>query len=322
MKDQWQFQLASVHVGIAIYICPMKSVIPVYDICNLSEFKQNDILISRFSPYLAIHQNLKLAHKHSFYHLLLFTEGNGTHAIDFKSFTVRPYQIYFMIPGQVHSWNFEGQVDGYVINFSVPFFQSFLLKPDYLEQFPFFNGVIDDSVIDLPEAVRPKVLEIFEQLIAEGETGQRLGLDMVKTLLMQLFITIGRLSFEQISGNVTSFNYTLLKNFQKLIEKNCTTLRLPKEYAELLFITPNHLNALCKEVLGIPAGEVIRNRIVLEAKRLLVNLKLSISEIAYTLNFEDNSYFTKFFKKQAGLTPEEFRKETLRAVGSEAAKLR
>ena len=300
----------------------MKSVIPVYDICNLSEFKQNDILISRFSPYLAIHQHLKLAHKHSFYHLLLFTEGGGTHAIDFKSFTVRPYQIYFMIPGQVHSWNFEGEVDGYVINFSVPFFQSFLLKPDYLEQFPFFNGVIDDSVVDLPEAVRPKVLEIFEQLIAESETGQRLGLDMVRTLLMQLFITIGRLSFEQGSGNVTSFNYTLLKNFQKLIEKNCTTLRLPKEYAGLLHITPNHLNALCKEVLGMPAGEVIRNRIVLEAKRLLVNLQLSISEIAYALNFEDNSYFTKFFKKQAGLTPEEFRKEALGTVGGGTAKLR
>ena len=75
----------------------------------------------------------------------------------------------------------------------------------------------------------------------------------------------------------------------------------------MLYITPNHLNACCKEVLGIPAGEVIRNRIVLEAKRLLVNLQLSISEIAYTLNFEDNSYFTKFFKKYAGVTPEEFR---------------
>lgn len=300
----------------------MKSAIPVYDICNLSEFKQHDILISRFSPYLAIHDNLHLAHKHSFYHLLLFTQGGGSHSIDFKSFAVRPYQIYFMIPGQVHSWSFEGKVDGYVVNFSVPFFQSFLLKPDYLEQFPFFNGVLEDAVIDLPEAIRPKVLAIFGQLIAESESGQRLGLDMVKALLLQLFITIGRLSFEKRPGSVTPFNYTLLKNFQKLIEKHCTTLRLPKEYAGLLYITPNHLNALCKEALGISAGELIRNRIVLEAKRLLVNLQLTIAEIAYTLNFEDNSYFTKFFKKQAGLTPEEFRKEALRTAGRTSAKLR
>jgi AraC family transcriptional regulator, transcriptional activator of pobA len=300
----------------------MKSAIPVYDICNLSEFKQHDILISRFSPYLAIHQNLHLAHKHSFYHLLLFTEGAGSHAIDFKNFTVMPWQMYFMIPGQVHSWSFEGPVDGYVINFSAPFFQSFLLKPDYLEQFPFFNGVIDDAVVGLPEEVRPKVTAIFEQLVAEGESRERLGLDMVKALMLQLFITVGRLSFEQKSGTVTSFNYTLLKNFQKLIDKNYSTLRLPKEYAGLLYITPNHLNSLCKEVLGIPAGEVIRNRIALEAKRLLVNLQLSISEIAYTLNFEDNSYFTKFFKKQAGFTPEEFRKEALKTAGNEHSKLR
>jgi AraC family transcriptional activator of pobA len=62
--------------------------------------------------------------------------------------------------------------------------------------------------------------------------------------------------------------------------------------------------------LGIPAGEVIRNRIALEAKRLLINNDLTVQEIAGQLNFADNSYFTKFFKKQVGITPEEFRKTT------------
>ena len=79
----------------------------------------------------------------------------------------------------------------------------------------------------------------------------------------------------------------------------------------MLFITPNHLNALCKEHWGMQAGEVIRNRIILEAKRLLVNQQTSISEIAYTLNFKDNSYFSKFFKKSVGITPEEFRKRII-----------
>src|SRR3982751_2927759 len=69
-----------------------------------------------------------------------------------------------------------------------------------------------------------------------------------------------------------------------------------------------HLNSLCRDLLGISAGEVIRERIVLEAKRLLVNGGLSITEIAYRLNFQDNSYFTKFFKKYAGATPEDFRR--------------
>jgi AraC family transcriptional activator of pobA len=287
----------------------MKIEFPVYDICTLSDFKQEDILISRFAAYLEVHKNLHLPHKHTFYHLVLFTEGSGTHAIDFKTFTVKPFQIYFMIPGQVHSWSFEGKVDGYVINFSVPFFQSFLLKSDYLEQFPFFNGSLDEAVLDLPDNLHQPVKHLFEQIIAESELGQRLGVDMVKALMLQLFITIGRLQLSQQAGQVNSYNYTLLKNFHKLIEQNFATLKLPKEYAELLYITPNHLNALCNDVLGLSAGEVIRNRIVLEAKRLLVNFDLSLSEIAYRLNFADNSYFSKFFKKYEGMSPEEFRKQ-------------
>lgn len=300
----------------------MKKEIPVYDICTLSEFKQEDILISRFAPYLAQHHNLSLAHKHTFYHLVLFTEGAGTHAIDFEQFEVKPYQIYFMIPGQVHSWGFKGPVDGYVINFSIQFFQSFLLKPDYLEQFSFFNGSINDAVVDLPATVQPEIISLFEQLITESKKGERLGADMVKALLLQVFIQIGRLGYEKQSGNINAYNYTLLKNFQKLIEQHYQTLRLPKDYAELLYITPNHLNALCKDVLGLPAGEVIRNRIILEAKRLLINLNLTISEIALKLGFDDNSYFTKFFKKLTSFTPEEFRKDTLKITHHENTNLR
>lgn len=292
--------------------CVMKNDFPIYDICTLSRFKQEDILISRFAPYLEAHHNLHLPHKHNFYHLVLFTEGGGSHAIDFQSFAVKPYQVYFMIPGQVHSWSFEGRVDGYVINFSVPFFHSFLLKADYLEQFPFFNGVLNDTVVDIPKAIRPKIQHLFEQLIHESENNQRLGLDMVRALLLQVFIHIARLNTKTDAANGASYNHTLLKSFQSLVEKHYATLKLPKQYAEQLYITPNHLNALCNDVLGIPAGEVIRNRIALEAKRLLVNQTLNISEIADRLNFADNSYFARFFKKQTGLSPDEFRKQVLK----------
>jgi AraC-like DNA-binding protein len=96
-----------------------------------------------------------------------------------------------------------------------------------------------------------------------------------------------------------------------LLERHYLKLRWPKEYAALLYITPHHLNAICREFLGVSTGEAIRNRIILEAKRLLVNIDLSISEVSYQLNFNDNSYFTKLFKKQVGSTPEEFRRKVL-----------
>ena len=290
----------------------VKERFPVYDIGHLAEFKKDDILISQFAPYLKIHKNLQQAHKHTFYHLVFFTEGAGSQTIDFQKFEVKPYQIYFMVPGQVHHWAFERKVDGYVVNFSPKFFQSFLLKPDYLEQFPFFSGNANEAVINVEENLRIKLIGLFEKLLSETVENQRTGLDMARLLLLELFILIGRTVITPQSKQASPYNLTLLKNFKNLIETNYINNRLPKHYAELLYITPNHLNALCNDLLGIPAGEVIRNRVVLEAKRLLINPQLGITEVANHLNFADNSYFTKFFKKQAGITPEEFRKQFIK----------
>jgi AraC family transcriptional activator of pobA len=289
----------------------MKKAFPVYDICALSDHQHEDLLVSRFAPYLQKHQNLSLPHKHTFYHVVMFTEGGGTHAIDFKSFDVLPNQVYFMAPGQVHRWNFEGPVDGYIINFSASFFQSFLLRPDYLESFPFFTGNIDDEVMNIDKDAAPAMVNIFEQLINESAITGKLNLDMMRALLLQLFILVARQSPNNKQITAPNYNYTLLQSFRKLVDQNFTNIKLPKDYAALLYITPNHLNALCNDMLGLSAGELIRNRVILEAKRLLVNLELNINEIAGKLNFTDNSYFTKFFKKYTTLTPEEFRRNTL-----------
>lgn len=271
-------------------------------------------MVSRFAAYIEAHKHMVFPHRHSFYHLVLFTDGAGQHTIDFEDFTVKPYQIYFMVPGQVHSWQFEGFTDGYIINFSTSFFQSFLLRSEYLESFPFFSGDLQNAVINLPDNLHERVKDIFEQIISESEHPQAFSLDMTKVLMLQLFMTIGQQLGVNESKGASSYNYTLLRSFQKLIELHYNELKHPKDYAELLYITPNHLNALCKDLLGIQAGEVIRNRILLEAKRLLTNPLLTITEIALQLNFNDNSYFTKFFKKSTGITPEEFRKNTLNSI--------
>jgi len=254
----------------------------------------------------ARHKNLFIAHKHSFYHLVFFTKGGGYQTIDFEHVPVKAGQLYFMAPGQVHNWHFEGEVDGYIINFSAAFFQSFLLRPGYLDDLPFFSGIVADAVIDVPGDKQAAITQLFEELIAENEEQRFLSADMIRTTLLKLFISAARLVSRQQAE--PTYNYTLMRNFQKLIDKNFISLKLPKDYADLLFITPNHLNALCNAMLGIPAGEVIRRRIALEAKRLLINRELTIARIAGELNFADNSYFTRFFKKQTGITPEEFRK--------------
>ena len=288
-----------------------QSQFPQLDICTLSESGKNNLIVSRLPDYLQEHRNLIFPHRHNFYQVVLFTKGAGTHTIDFQSFEVKPFRMYFMIPAQVHAWFFEGEMDGYVVNFSETFFQSFLLRAEYLETFSFFRGITKECVVNLTEDLSKKLTFLFEDIINQSQSGHMLQQDMIRIILLQMFIRIEQSGLIQENQAFQGKPNALLRNFQKLVDCNFINLRLPGQYADLLHVTPNHLNALSKEHLGKQAGEVIRERVVLEAKRLLVNLDYSVAEVAYTLNFNDNSYFTRFFRKYTGTTPENFRRESV-----------
>ena len=286
-----------------------KHKIPNYELSKIKgdDHWPEDLHVQKFSEYIKTRQYLFTPHKHSFYHLLYFTKGGGKQDIDFVSFPIKAGQIYFMIPGQVHNWKFVGETDGYVVDFMDEFFYSVLINTELLQKFSFFNGRCEDQVVQLPEAVQKEIVALFEKMINETKTRGNLAVIMIRTLLLQIFIIVSRnISTNKIdrSPNPASI---ILRNFQRLVDENYIEKKLPKDYAALLHITPNYLNVICKEVLGKSAGEIIRARTILEAKRLLANGGTGISEIAYGLNFRDNSYFTKFFKKYTGKTPEEFR---------------
>ena len=283
----------------------MNAKVPILDQCTLAISGTEELTVERLADYLARNSNLVFPHRHNFYHCLLFTEGAGQHSIDFESFAIEPWQIYFMAPGQIHSWDFQGTMQGYVINFEGHFFKNFLLRADYLTQYSFFSGLVKDEVFVVDEGLRASVVEILNQLLENGSSNDfaRIGLLYFFSLLEKQRNPLGH-------AEAAGYNHTLLRNFFGLIEQHYKTLRLPKDYAALLYITPNHLNALVKEMLGKSAGDIIRNRVLLEAKRLLVIKDYAVREIAYALNFNDNSYFTKFFKKIEGITPEEFRRRS------------
>lgn len=212
-----------------------------------------------------------------------------------------------MAPGQVHTWNFNGDEKGYIVNFDLEYFQSFLLKTDYLDRFTFLSGKNSNMIWTIANENQKEICSTFQKLYKLDKSATQTK-DLVRVTLLQLLLLIDSWIDHDSKSPNSQYNYTLFQNYQKLVEKNFKTIRLPKFYAEELFITPNHLNAVCKSYLGIAAGEIIRERVVLEAKRLLINKRLNINEISTSLNFKDNSYFTKFFKKNTGLTPEEFRK--------------
>lgn len=282
---------------------------PTIDIQVMCNIGPEEVMVSRFSDYFELyHKNLDHPHRHNFYHLVYFTEGGGSHTIDFTKYPVQPRQIYFMHPGQVHSWDFEGKVEGFLVNFTDSFFKSFLLKVNYIESFSFFSGIESKYVLDLDEETANRIEPVFQELLVQSGLKSQFRPDLLRVMLLEIFLCIEINNQKYVSEQNIPHQYdTLIDNYQKLIEKHFLEIHLPNEYADMLSITPNHLNAVCKERLGMKAGELIRRRILLEAKRLLVNRELSVSQVAYSLNFNDNSYFTRFFKKNIGQTPEEFR---------------
>jgi len=290
-----------------------KNILPVYDLWPFNNGTDitKEVYAAPFAPYLQAHPHFLTPHRHAFYHMVLFTKGTGLHIIDFEQFHIQKGQIYFMVPGQVHSWTFTTPPDGYVVNFSPTFFASFLSDVRYLEQFQFFTGMAQDGIIQLPKNILLQAQQILHTVVEELDTNGPGAADMIRVQLISLFILLARKVAGNTSNKTPYINKLLLTNFRKLVEQFYAEKKLPKEYAALLYVTPNHLNALCKDVLGKPAGEIIRDRIILQAKRLLVNADLQIATIADQLNFPDNSYFTKFFKKYTGTTPEEFRKKPL-----------
>jgi AraC family transcriptional activator of pobA len=290
-------------------------ILPVYTIDTLpgAAPQQSELMAERFASYLEVHPNLHAAHGHSFYHLVLFTKGGGFHTVDFRRFPVRKGALYFMVPGQVHSWAFEGKTDGYVVNFNEGFFQSLLADNAYLERFRFFSGDINDQIFQLKPAAFSSASALLERAVAELQERAPMYLDSVRLILLEFFILITRETATKAHEPSALQGQALtLQNFRRLLNLHFRELRLPRDYAALLYVTPNYLNALCQDLLQKPAGELIRERVLLEAKRLLVNQHQDVAGIAYALGFKDNSYFSRFFRKYTGLTPEAFRKQELK----------
>lgn len=94
-----------------------------------------------------------------------------------------------------------------------------------------------------------------------------------------------------------------------MVELNFAKNISVSEYASQLNITTHQLNAFVKATSGKTSTEIINERIILEAQQLLNFSQLSISQIADQLGFEDSSYFSRYFKKQVGLSPQDFKKQ-------------
>ncbi|MGZ9734298.1 AraC family transcriptional regulator [Flavobacterium sp. GNP002] len=280
-----------------------------YPIYNIQRFNctsvNSDLYINTFKNHLIDHSFVEEPHRHSSYVLVFFTKGSGTHEVDFDVFSIQPGSMFFLQPGQMHHWNLSDDVEGFVIFYSQEMYNLYFGQKT-IADYPFYSSVDNKPEMVFEVSELKAILPYFESLIVETQSNQLLKQDKIMNLLDIIHIEIARKYGETHLHEAHSYNVKI-KNFEVLLGNNFKTEKAPFFYASQLNITLKHLNRICNEMLQKTTTEVITARIILEAKRMLMDKKFTVNEIATELGFDDYSYFTRLFKKHTGMTPTNFR---------------
>ena len=283
----------------------MKNNLPIYKIQHYEHtghephFYAND-----FVQHITHHHFATTPHKHDFYLTVLFTKGSGTHEIDFNTYDIKPGVVFMMLPGQMHNWKFSKGTDGYVFFHTKDFYNAGFTKAS-LDDYPFFQSLQNSPVINLDKTHTKKLELLFKELVIEHEQQLHLKFEKVHALVNLIYVELSRYYFPTIQISNETY-LTKIRTLENLIDQHFKTKKYPNEYATLMNLSEKHLNRMSKECLNKTTTDLIAERIVLEAKRLLIHSKQTVSEIANELGYEDNSYFSRFFKKHAGQTAVQF----------------
>ncbi|MCC3215621.1 AraC family transcriptional regulator [Chryseobacterium sp. X308] len=174
-----------------------------------------------------------------------------------------------------------------------------------------YNNVFEIPFINLNEEQSADIQKIISDIQSELKNEDSGTEEMLRTLLKLIILKSTRIwkQQHQLADNIQQADVQFLRKFSKLVEQHFKTLHTVADYADLLCITPKNLSKKISLVSKDTPNEIIKNRIILESKRLLVHTTMSVKEIAYTLNYEDDAYFVRFFTKHTGISPTSFRKQ-------------
>lgn len=256
-----------------------------------------------------IEHNL-MPHLHDFYSIFWIESGEAIHATEFVEYSLTADTILFVPPGLKHRMYIDKSVGGTYILFNEEFIQFNRLNIQPLKNYRLFNNPEFKSLITVSPDQKEKLENITKLIFNELKNKDDYSQEIVLNLL-HLFLLESRRIFDlqnQAPKELadTTPDTTIIK-FKQLIEENFAKEKNVSPYAEMLNMNPSCLNELSKRVTGITAGELIRNRVIEETKKLLYSSRMSGKEIAYELGFDDPAYFSRFFKKYTGTTLKEFR---------------
>ncbi|NSL89275.1 AraC family transcriptional regulator [Chitinophaga solisilvae] len=249
-------------------------------------------------------------HRHNYYEILLLNNSSGVHHIDFVAYPFEGSVVFMLSPEQVHLLNRVGS-SGFSVQFNPAFFSSGNDPDSQLLAHFLFDNVQAYPVVSLDAAALTRLSGLMTMALEEYNKADADATAMLFSYIRVILMEIMRIRRTQLQEPhlLPGLQQTQLLEFKKLLHRHFNTLHEVQDYAAKMHITPRQLNSLAQKLTGQTAGALIRDRILLEARRLLVLEESSVKEIAYQVGFEDPAYFNRFFKKNTGQSPLQFREQ-------------
>lgn len=267
----------------------------------------NGIVIMPIAEYLHAKGNQNTLHARSFYSLLLIKTGNLMMVADKRMYAMGKHDIVSISSNCVCSFQHNIPVEGSVILFT----ETFFMQRYNTEAVPYFNflksNCMNGFVLTADEINR--CMHLMELMQAEYNTTKLGAREVLRNYLNILLQMLGRNMTKQYGSVQLDEKEERIVAFETLVNEHYKQNRFPSYYAERLNISVNYLNRICREKRAKSCGALIRDRISLEAERLLYHTFKTVKEIAFELGFENVPYFITFFKAKRGMSPEEFRKK-------------
>lgn len=249
-------------------------------------------------------------HRAGFYHIIWFQDCNVTHWVDFKLIKIKSNSLLFLNKDVVHRFEDKEKVKGKVLLFTDSFFCKTESDTKFLRQCILFNDFWEASQIEILSQSTPFNTLLLLMRDEIQKTNDEFQSNILKNLLSNFLLFAEREALKQNFAKLkknADLDYVML--FKDLLEVDFKTQKQVSYYAKKIVIAEKRLNQATAKTLGKTPKEIINDRILLEAKRVLTHTNDSVKKIAYHLGFEEPTNFIKYFKKYSSVTPTEFRQQ-------------
>ncbi len=245
------------------------------------------------------HYDFTQQHRHSYFEVMFFVQGGGTNLIDFVKYEVKSNACYLIYPGQIHLLQRSPGSHGVLIQFDATAVDSARLQRLLQEKaWSGFGAVVFEENDAAMQAVMPIVDLMGKHSEKPSVYAQESQQHLLQALLLDLFSLIDG---QQAKAAMDPDFY----QFLQLVDQHFREVQKVASYLDRLPMNEKRLSALAQKYLGTTPLQIIHQRILLEAKRLLVTGNQAHKEIAYDLGFDSPASFSAFIKKKTGLTASE-----------------